>query len=165
MFFVILEGFQTDSAKSSLGFLDDLSEGHLLFFNFEKKWQHRTFFPKNCLVRPHRRCRESKKGVWHALNRKKCSLFSRIAPQIGWFLWCNLPKEISTSRRCVHLRGNGPRKSGIPKVICNTFPKNATCRMFWTTTESLTLKFFHPPIARPWKKVWRKIWFWGDLGG
>ena len=34
MFFVILEGFQTDSAKSSLGFLDDLSEGHLLFFNF-----------------------------------------------------------------------------------------------------------------------------------
>ena len=37
MFFVILEGFQTDSAKSSLGFLDDLSEGHLLFFNFEKK--------------------------------------------------------------------------------------------------------------------------------
>ena len=36
MFFVILEGFQTDSAKSSLGFLDDLSEGHLLFFNFEK---------------------------------------------------------------------------------------------------------------------------------
>ena len=62
MFFAILEGFETDSAKSSLGFLDDLSEGHLLFFNFEKKWQHRTFFSKSCLIRPHRRCRESKKG-------------------------------------------------------------------------------------------------------
>ena len=34
MFFVILEGLETDSAKSSLGFLDDLSEGHLLFFLF-----------------------------------------------------------------------------------------------------------------------------------
>ena len=32
MFFVILEGLETDSAKSSLGFLDDLIEGHLLFF-------------------------------------------------------------------------------------------------------------------------------------
>ena len=34
MFFAILEGLETDSAKSSLGFLDDLSEGHLLFFIF-----------------------------------------------------------------------------------------------------------------------------------
>ena len=32
MFFVILEGLETDSAKSSLGFLDDLIEGLLLFF-------------------------------------------------------------------------------------------------------------------------------------
>tara|TARA_B100000745_G_scaffold256968_1_gene179848 strand:+ start:292 stop:459 length:168 start_codon:yes stop_codon:yes gene_type:complete len=46
MFFVILEGFQTDSAKSSLGFLDDLSEGHLLFFNFEKKLATSSIFSK-----------------------------------------------------------------------------------------------------------------------
>ena len=36
--FTILEGFETDSAKSSLGFLDDLSEGHLLFFIFWKNF-------------------------------------------------------------------------------------------------------------------------------
>ena len=33
MFFVILEGLETDSAKSSLGLLGDLIEGHVFFLN------------------------------------------------------------------------------------------------------------------------------------
>ena len=56
MFFVILEGFQTDSAKSSLGFLDDLSEGI------------EQFFQKKYLIRPHRRCRERVWTVRHFLD-------------------------------------------------------------------------------------------------
>ena len=33
----ILEGLETDSAKSSLGLLSDLIEGHVFLFFFEKK--------------------------------------------------------------------------------------------------------------------------------
>mgnify|MGYP003716677017 CR=1 FL=1 len=49
MFFAILEGFETDSAKSSLGFLDDLSEGHLLFFIFCKNFTESGKNPKRGL--------------------------------------------------------------------------------------------------------------------
>ena len=59
MFFVFLEGLETDSAKSSLGFLDDLSEGHLLFFliliffyRIEKKSKKRSHLKTDTVPGP-----------------------------------------------------------------------------------------------------------------
>ena len=98
-FFTILEGFETDSAKSSLGFLDDLSEGHLLFFIFWKNFAESKKNPKKGLIWPQRRCRESKKGVWNSLDRKNLVSFS-------WKFddFCIIPQNCE-----------------IPKVNCNIF--------------------------------------------
>ena len=115
-FFTIFEGFETDSAKSSLGFLDDLSEGHLLFFIFwfflaaskkkSKKGSHLT---------PETVPGVQKRGLTFPWSKKN-SFFFLECPRIWWFLYNSSkfwnPKGklqyFLVSRRCVYLRGNDP---------------------------------------------------------
>ena len=112
-FFTIFEGFETDSAKSSLGFLDDLSERHLLFFIFWKNFtESEKKSKKGSNLTPETVPGVQKRGLKFPWSKK----FSLFFLEIWWFLYNSSklwnPKGklqyFLISRRCVYLRGNDP---------------------------------------------------------